>query len=58
MGVLKKAVKKASAIGSKLLGKGKASSGKRRHHGVSYYQNKVLKEKLKKKLNKIKYGGR
>lgn len=47
-----------SGVGSLLSGGSKSGGGgKRRHHGVNYYANQVLKEKLKKKLRKIKYGG-
>jgi len=53
-----KAGKVVSAVGSMLGTKGKGGGGKRRHHGVAYYQNQVLKEKLKKRLMKLKYGGR
>ncbi len=62
MGTIKKA--KASSKGGKIVKGikkfvGGGSSGqKKKSHGVAYYQNKVLKERLKKKLMKIKYGGR
>jgi len=69
MGVIKakkgKTTTKKSSIGAKIAGKAKSvlggggrSSGTRRHKGVAYYQNAVLKERLKKKLNRLKYGGR
>lgn len=45
------------AAANKIMGKGGAGTGKRRR-GPTYYANKVLVEKLKKKLYKIKYGGR
>lgn len=35
----------------------KAKSGGRRKHGVSYWANKVMVAKLKKKYFKIQYGG-
>jgi hypothetical protein len=50
---LSKVVKKGKEL---ISGKGKG--GTRRHHGVAYYQNAVLKERLKKKLQRLKYGGR
>ena len=63
-----KATPKKATLGSKvvkgvgaMIGGAKGGSrggGKRRHHGVAYYQNAVLKERLKKKLLKLKYGGR
>jgi len=52
-GVVGKAV---SAISS-LAGKS-GSGGGRRRHGPTYWQNKVLVEKLKKKYARLKYGGR
>jgi len=69
MGVKKKSSKKSGSIASKAksaLGalKGskssssKGSSGRRRGHGPAYYQNKILVLKLKKRLNRLKYGGR
>jgi len=41
--------------GKKLLGGGGAG-GKRKRKGVTYWQNKVLIEKLKKKYSRLKYG--
>lgn len=55
---------KAVSVGKAILGakapppSGKKGSGKKHHHGVSYYQNKLLKIKLKKKIMKAQYGGR
>jgi hypothetical protein len=67
MALLKKGKKtssKKSSLGSRvrstassLLGS-KSKGGKRSHkHGPTWYANKILVEKMKKKLNKIKYGG-
>lgn len=36
---------------------GKSKSGTRRKHGATYWANKVLVEKLKRRYNKLKYGG-
>jgi hypothetical protein len=72
MGVFKKKAKKSSSrssgssLGSRIRstasavlgGKSGRGGGGHRKHGVTWYQNAVLKEKLKKKLFKIKYGGR
>lgn len=52
-------LKKAVSAGVGLLSGGtskKGAGGKRRSHGVQWYANAVLKAKLKKKLNRIKYG--
>lgn len=65
MGAKKTATKKKgavakvkSAIGGKLgLSKTRAT-GRRRHKGPTYWANKVLVERLKKKYNRLKYGGR
>ncbi len=63
MGALKRKAK-SSKIGRSLGKAGKAiglkgsGSGKRRHKGPTYWANKVLVEKLKRKYNKLKYGGR
>ncbi len=48
----KKALKKTK-IGKAILG-----NTKRRKKGPIYWQNKVLVEKLKRKYNKLKFGGR
>jgi hypothetical protein len=46
-----------SAVSGAIGGKSKGAGGHgRRKHGVTYWQNKVLVEKLKKKFGKIKYG--
>jgi hypothetical protein len=37
--------------------RGGGGGGKRRKHGPTWYANKILVEKMKKKLNKIKFGG-
>jgi hypothetical protein len=64
MGAIKakgKTTKKTSGIvktGKKLLGIGSKGGGKRRSHGPTYWANKVLVMKLKKKYFKLKYGGR
>jgi len=51
---LKKAVGRASSA----LGIGGGSKGgKSRKHGPTWYANKILIEKMKRKLNKLKYGG-
>jgi hypothetical protein len=41
---------------SAVLGGGKGGGGRRRR-GPAYWANKVLVEKLKKKYNRLKYGG-
>lgn len=38
-------------------GSSKSTSGRRRRHGVSYWANKVMVAKLKKKYFRIQYGG-
>lgn len=59
-----KAVKKTSAKGgivskaTALLSGKKSGGGGRRHRGPTYYANKLLVERLKKKLYKVKYGGK
>lgn len=51
-------VNAAVSAGTSLLGGGKSKgSGKRRNHGPTYWANKVLVARLKKKYNSIKYGG-
>ena len=35
----------------------KGGGGKSRKHGPTWYANKILIEKMKRKLNKLKYGG-
>lgn len=57
MGVKKKNVKKALKKGAKALGIGKGGSGTKRRRGPAYWANKVMVEKLKKRFNKLKYGG-
>jgi len=58
---IKKAKSSKSKAG-KVIGKVKKAigmkggSGGRKAKGVTYWSNKVLVEKLKKKFNKIKYG--
>jgi len=59
----KKSSSKKSSVGAKLKkvvkgAVGGKTTGTRRHHGVTWYQNAVLKEKLKKRLQRLKYGGR
>jgi len=62
MGV-KKAKKSKSKTGRAVkaaksaLGLGSKGGGGRRHRGPSYWANKVLVEKLKKRYNRLKYGG-
>lgn len=48
--------KATSAAKSLFKGKGKGK-GKGRSKSVAYWANRVIKEKLKKKFFKIKYGG-
>jgi len=48
-----------SAIGGKLgIKSSSRGTGRRRHHGVTWWSNRVLIEKLKKRYFKLKYGGR
>jgi len=48
-----------SAIGGKLGIKSSSKGARgRRHHGVTWWSNRVLIEKLKKRYFKLKYGGR
>jgi hypothetical protein len=47
-----------SAIGAKLGIKAKGGGGRRRSHGPEWYARKILVLKLKKRLYKLKYGGR
>ncbi len=47
-----------SAIGAKLGVKSKSVGGRRRSHGPEWYARKILVLKLKKRLYKLKYGGR
>lgn len=47
-----------SAVGAKIGAKGKKGTGKSRRHGANYYANQLLVMKLKKKINRLKYGGR
>jgi len=49
--------KKLLKAGKKLL-TGKGTGKKKRSRGPTYWQNKVLVAKLKKKYNRLKYGGR
>lgn len=51
-----KAGKAVKAVKSALGMKSKGGGG-RRHRGPSYWANKVLVEKLKKRYNRLKYGG-
>lgn len=52
-------VKAVGKLAGKLIGTSqKGGGGKKRHHGVAYYQNKLMKIKLKKKIDKARYGGR
>ncbi len=46
-----------SALGS-LKGGSKSSGGRRRSKGPTYWANKVLVEKLKKKYHRLKFGGK
>ncbi len=56
----KKTSKLSSIAGKagKMIGIGGTSSGRRHKKGPIYWQNKVLVEKLKRKYNKLKFGGR
>ncbi len=63
MGIKKSSKSKKSKLGavgkravSALTGRS-GKSGKSRKHGPTWYANKILIEKMKKKLNKLKYGG-
>jgi len=60
MGVKKKkagsTARKVGKAAKKALGMGGKGGGKRRR-GPSYWANKVLVEKLKKRYNRLKYGG-
>ena len=47
-----------SAIGSKIGATKSRGTGKSRRHGANYYANQLLIMKLKKKINRLKYGGR
>lgn len=65
MGVAKKAGSKLKkAVKSTKVGKAVSSlfggkkGGRRRSKGPTYWANKVLVEKLKKKYNRLKFGGR
>lgn len=55
------ALGKTVSAGAKIigaLGGGKSGGGHgRRRHGANYWANKVLVAKLKKKYNRIQYGG-
>lgn len=65
MGLKKKTTKKAkTGKAGKVVGSiksaltGRSSGGRKsRKHGPTWYANKILIEKMKKKLNKLKYGG-
>ena len=54
---------KKKGVAKKVAGKVKGALGikskgrKGRRHGASYWANKVLVEKLKKRYNRLKYGG-
>lgn len=55
--------KTVSSLGSIISGSRGGSSARagghrRRHHGVAYWQNKVLITKLQKRYMRLKYGGR
>ncbi len=52
-------VSSAVSLASKAFGGGKSGgkSGGRRKRGPQYWANKVLVEKLKRRYNKLKYGG-
>ena len=49
---------KAVKSGAKKVFGGSARSSSRRKKGVTYWANKVMVEKLKKRYMKIKFGGR
>lgn len=51
-GKLKSLAKTAKGV----MGGKSGSSGNRRRHGVNYWANKVLVERLKKKYHRIKFG--
>lgn len=46
----------ASAV-TGIGGKSKSSGRRRRNHGVTYWANKVMIAKLKKKYRRVAYGG-
>jgi hypothetical protein len=50
------ALGRAVSAGKSLLG-GSKGGGHRRSRGPAYWANKVLVQKLKKKYNRLKYGG-
>lgn len=50
-----KLIEKAVKTGRKILGKDQQK--KRRNKGPAFWANKVLVEKLKKRYNRLKYGG-
>lgn len=52
-GTLGRVATKAAQV---LTGKG-SKGGKRRNRGPTYWANKVLVEKLKKRYHRLKYGG-
>jgi len=52
-----KVAKTAKALFAKTGSSSKGGGGKRRGHGPTYWANKVLVEKLKKRYNRLKYGG-
>lgn len=61
MGVKKAKKSKTSKVvsaGKKLLGMKGGGVRRRSRKGPTYWANKVLVEKLKKKFHKLKYGGR
>jgi len=61
MGVKKAKTSKSSKVvsaGKKLLGIKSKGVSRRRHKGATYWANKVLVEKLKKRYNRLKFGGR
>ena len=55
MGTIKSGAKKMAGAAKKLLGSTKKKSSRRK--SPTYWANKVLTEKLKKKYQKLKYGG-
>ena len=55
MGTIKSGAKKLVGATKKLIGK--SSTKKSRRKSPTYWANKVLTEKLKKKYQKLKYGG-
>jgi len=54
---VKGAIGKAKGAIASVLGKSSGGGGGRRKRGPTYWANKVLVEKLKKRYNRLKYGG-